>query len=343
MKEIDLNKRINAFVELGSYIKDQIARLDDGSELNDVIRMANNKNVWFDQRSVVEALDGIASWLNTESLVEWVSYYTNQISSERESQVVAIVMAGNIPAVGFHDLLCVLIAGHHAQVKLSSDDDVVIPYLVKQLIQIEPGFKDAIVFKEGFIQGFKGVIATGSNNTARYFEKYFKGYPSIIRGNRNSVALVTGKETEEEILRLGQDIFAFYGLGCRSISQIWFPKNFDYHQFFEPLTAFNYVVENSKYMNNLDYNKALMLVNREKFLDGGFALLRPSKSVLSPISVINYVEYEDVNEFHDHVKKEQNNIQVVVGPGYQNYGVAQKPELSDYADKIDTMKFLLEL
>jgi hypothetical protein len=254
-------------------------------------------------------------------------------------------MAGNIPLVGFHDLLSVLLTGNNALIKLSSNDNVIISFVKDYLISIEPLFKDRILLPDGKMQGFDAVIATGSNNTARYFEHYFGNVPNIIRKNRTSIAVLTGKESPEQLEALGEDIFRYYGLGCRSVSKLFVPDGYDFKPFFTSIYSYHPIIEQNKYANNYDYNKAVYLMSEFKILDNGFLVLKEDKSYASPIASLFYENYTSLNNLKERLKEDEDQLQCVVGDGILDseipFGDTQNPALSDYADGVDTVDFLL--
>jgi hypothetical protein len=256
-------------------------------------------------------------------------------------------MAGNIPLVGFHDFLSVLISGNKALVKLSSNDTILLPYLTKVLFSIEPEFEDLIEFTDEKFIDFDGVIATGSNNTARYFEYYFGKYPNIIRKNRNSVAVLTGNESTEQLELLANDIFRYFGLGCRNVSKIYIPEDYNFDPFFKAMYSWRHVINQNKYMNNYDYNKAVYLMSNIPLLDNEFMLLKEDKSLSSPISILYYEYYSSMEELTSLIEVSREQIQCVVSecgmPGEVPFGTTQSPSLWDYADGVDTMEFLLNL
>lgn len=260
---------------------------------------------------------------------------------------VGVVMAGNIPLVGFHDLLTVLLAGHRLVAKPSSQDIFLIRYVIDQLVKIEPRFGERIELQDK-LNKVEAVIATGSDNTARYFEYYFRNIPHLIRKNRSSCAVLTGEEPASDLELLGLDIFSFYGLGCRNVSKIFIPSGYDVTALFKHWAAYEKVIHHHKYANNYDYNKSILLVNRTPFLDSGFVLLTENKGTVSPIAVLYYERYEHLDTVRDSIRESTSKIQCIVGdrvPGIQAvpFGKAQYPELDDYADSVDTMKFLTAL
>ena len=255
-------------------------------------------------------------------------------------------MAGNIPLVGFHDFLSALITGNKVLVKLSSNDNILLPFIAEYLIEAEPSLKDQISFPEGKLENFDVVIATGSDNTSRYFEYYFGKRPNIIRKNRNSVAILTGNETSDELTALGEDIFRYYGLGCRSVSKLFVAKDYDFEAFFKALYPFNAIIEQHKYANNYDYNKAVYLMSLYKILENGFLMLKEDKNYASPIATVFYEFYDSLEELKIRLSKDRNQIQCLVANGFMAdevpFGQTQKPSLTDYADNIDTVDFLLK-
>lgn len=340
---LDLNQRIKAFVSLGGRMKELVegeANLESLNDFKTVIDISCSKNKWFTKDSVEQSFRALSSWLTEESLLDWVSRYTDSLKNTKNERV-AVIMAGNIPMVGFHDYLSVLITGKKLVAKLSSEDPLLLKFVHTHLCEFEPAFKEQVVFTEGKMEGFDKVIATGSNNTSKYFEQYFGQYPNIIRKNRSSVAVLTGEETKEDFLGLGTDIFSYYGLGCRNVSKLMVPKDFDFDPFFKAMMNFDKVGENSKYVNNIDYNKAILLINREKFLDGGTLLLKEESSLHSSVGIINYEFYDSKVEVDSFIEKESDSIQCVVGKDFIPFGDAQKPGLMDYPDGVDIVEFLI--
>ncbi len=256
-------------------------------------------------------------------------------------------MAGNIPLVGFHDFLSVLISDHKVLVKQSTNDKHLLPFLAKYLEHVEPDFKGRITFTEGNLEQFDAVIATGSDNTARYFEYYFKNKPSIIRMNRNSVAILTGNESEAQLKALSEDIFRYYGLGCRNVSKLFVPKNYNFEAFFKGVFHWNSIINGAKYANNYDYNKAVYLMSEFDILENGFLMIKEDTSFASPIATIFYEYYSDETELKAQIEKNKSNIQCIVGQGFDakeiEFGKTQQPNLWDYADDVDTIAFLLKI
>lgn len=350
-----LEKRINAFVELGSFLtqyssKHQNDKLVVLNQLffNDFDILINNQkpfNGWFTPENVALAIDAVAGMLTRENLEKWLIKYS--IKENNIPKRVGVVMAGNIPLVGFHDFLSVLITGNIVVAKTSKEDSLLIKKIAEILIKIEPDFKQQIEFTDK-LENFDAVIATGSNNTARYFEYYFGKYPNIIRKNRNSVAVLSGHETAEELVELGKDIFQYFGLGCRNVSKLYVPKNYSFNLFFESiLKDYQHVVDNNKYGNNYDYNRAVYLLGNNALLDNNFVLLKEEASLSSPVAVLHYEFYNDLEQLTQQLKIQNEQIQCIVShldiPQAINLGKAQQPDLWDYADGVDTLEFLLKV
>ncbi len=332
-------QRIEAFSTLGQYIK------NNDEHLQDVLRKAQTLNPWFTIENISSGIQALAKNLDKNLLESWLSSYSVNFDGFR-NKTVGLILAGNIPLVGFHDILCSLITGFNVQIKLSSDDKLLIPHLLDKLSEIEPSFKQQINLVER-LKGFDSIIATGSNNTSRYFEYYFKNVPHIIRKNRNGVAIISGKEDKEEIKALGHDIFDYFGLGCRNVSKIYFPKEYRYADFFEGIECFHDIANHFKYHNNYDYNKSIYLVNGDEHLDNGFLLLKKDERLASPLAVVYYEEYETLNELIPVIKEKKQEIQCIVSSISLDtsipvipFGESQSPKLTDYADGIDVIDFL---
>ncbi|WP_436517132.1 acyl-CoA reductase [Ekhidna sp. To15] len=331
---MDKSEKINAFSELGN----KIAQLSD-QEIENLANQAKQKNGWFSLESVKNALHGISYMLEKEKLEHWTEKY---VLENVDPKVIGIVMAGNIPLVGFHDLLSVLISGHFAAIKPSSDDQFLTRKLVEWLIEIEPRFKKNIELREK-LTNIDAVIATGSDNTARYFEYYFKDIPSIIRKNRTSIAILNGNESNEELEALGEDIFSYFGLGCRNVSKVFTPKGYDFRDAFPSFEKYKEVGNHNKYRNNYDYYKSIYLVNQTPHLDTGFLLVNSTDELVSPISVLFHQEYDSIDKLQTILDSKKEKIQCIVGKDFIPFGQAQRPELWDYADDVDTMTFLTGL
>ena len=306
--------------------------------IRDVIKREKHYNGWFTKQSIYAAIDSLAEMLDAEKLQAW----TNEYSFSTQPKRVGVIMAGNIPLVGFHDFLCVLISGHHAVIKMSSDDSRLLPIFLKKLEEFDTRITERFSIVDR-LSSSEAVIATGSNNSARYFEKYFGQQPNIIRKNRTSIAIIDGTETEEELILLGKDIFSYYGLGCRNVSQLLLPKDFDINRFFAAIVSYSDIINHNKYANNYDYYKAIYLMNQEKLLENGFLLTKESDELFSPIAVLYYTRYENQQEVTDFLNTRKNEIQAIIGHDYIPFGQAQHPNLNDYADGVDTMQFLQNL
>lgn len=310
-----------------------------------VLEKAELQNGWFTPENLQFACKSWGEALRKENLEKWVEAYDfGGLSPKR----VAIIMAGNIPLVGFHDFLSVLISGHKALVKLSSDDKVLLPFLANYLKETEPTlWKDSFLFTEDRMTEFDAVIATGSNNTARYFEYYFGNKPHIIRKNRNSVAVLTGEETEQELFELGKDIFLYFGLGCRSVSKIYVPENYDFDLFFKAIFPYNEIINGQKYANNYDYNKAVYLMSLFKLRENGFLILKEDESYASPIATLFYEYYTDLDSLREKLQVDSERIQCVVSNNFMQgeipFGKTQMPQLWDYADNVNILTFLNNL
>lgn len=348
-----LEVKKNIFIELGHFLKqfnanetvknENVLKNDlFFNEFNKLIELSQSHNGWYTPEQVYFAIQSWAEALSKENLEKWLSTYNFDSVVPKN---IALILAGNIPLVGFHDFLSVLITGHSVLVKTSSNDQHLLPFLAKYIIALEPKFADKITFVEGKLENFDAVIATGSNNTARYFEYYFKDKPSIIRKNRNSVAVIDGSESKEQLLALGEDIFRYFGLGCRNVSKLFVPKGYSFDAFFEAIFEYQDVIHYEKYANNYDYNKAVFLMSNFKLLDNGFLTLKEDASYASPISSVFYERYENLDLLKKQLNDEKDQIQCIVSndliDGSISFGETQKPQLWDYADNIDTISFLL--
>ncbi len=347
-----ITDRIQAFYKLGLFLslfhnKEQEASSCEQkyfSILQDKILAAVHHNGWFTEENVQYAIQTWAETLSKDNLEKWINNYD---FSNVTPKTIGIVTAGNIPLVGFHDFISVLISGHKVLVKQSSNDQQLLPILADYLICIEPRFKDSINFIEDRLKNFDAVIATGSNNTARYFEHYFGKYPNIIRMSRNGVGVLTGKETQEQLEALGEDVFRFYGLGCRSISKIFVPKDYDFDKLFKTFYKQADIIEYRKYKNNYDYNKTVYLMSQIPLIENGFLVLKEDTSYASPIATLFYEYYDAVPSLKQRLDADKEKIQCIVSDGLIKesipFGVTQKPMLWEYADGVDTVKFLIEL
>lgn len=334
---LTLQKRKAAFAQLGNYL------LNPNDILNQLITDAQHYNAWFTPEQTYKSIISIGLMLNEQDLDFWFKSVTHETVNPKK---VGLILAGNIPLVGFHDILSVLATGHIAYVKLSSQDKNLIPYILNKLVEFEPLFADRIIYTER-LKDFNAVIATGSNNSSRYFEYYFGKVPHIIRKNRNSIAVLSGTETTEELKNSGKDIFDYFGLGCRNVSKFFVPEGYVFNTFFEAIQEFEKVGDHHKYNNNYDYNKSIYLVNRDQHLDNGFLLVKKDFRLSSPLAVLYFEEYKSQEELQSKLAELAEQIQCVVSnltfqiPVQQvGFGQSQQPRLWDYADGIDTLKFL---
>ncbi|QRQ99977.1 acyl-CoA reductase [Dyadobacter sandarakinus] len=335
-------RRIAAFINLGKFITDA----QNQHIIQEWATAAHRRNNWFTPESTISALHAIAArFLSEGPLTAWAASYPEPVSSRK----IGLVMAGNIPAVGFHDALCVLISGHILLAKPSTDDQVLILTLLEKLVELEPAFQEYIRFVER-LNDADAYIATGSNNTARYFHYYFSKKPNIIRRNRTSVAVLTGDETDDALLALGQDALQYFGLGCRNVSKVFVPEGYDFTRFYENIEVLaGKYLNHHKYFNNYEYNKSVMLVNRTPHQDNGFLLITQSPALVSPISVLHFEHYTSMDKLKVTLADASEQIQCIAGsnatgiPGAVPFGSTQEPELTDYADAVDTMAFLAGL
>ena len=354
---MNISERIDAFVTLGQFLEQfkETGNTKNEHALNELfynefsnlIDNAHIDNAWFTPAHVNISIQGICSFLNHEKLKQWCSQY--QISDKSTNKRIAIIMAGNIPMVGFHDMLSVLISGHQFIGKLSTKDNRLLNLISRLLIEINAEFKHLISFKSERLNGkhdFDAIIATGSNNSSRYFEAYFSKYPHIIRHNRNSVAIITGNETKEELKDLGLDVFLYFGLGCRNVSKLYIPENYDVTKILDAWQDYESTMDHNKYANNHDYQRSLFLMNAIKHYDNGFLLMKEDLSISSPIAVLYYEYYRNLEQVNKHLEENNEYIQCIVGQMGGNtipFGKAQMPQLNDYADNVDTMAFLCQL
>jgi len=331
-------QNINNLVRLGKL-------LSKTEQFNDIFDKAEQQNSWFTRANVIFAFKSWSEALSENNVQQWLSQY--QLPQTTSPKKILIIMAGNLPLVGFHDLLCVLVAGHKAIVKLSSDDGVLLPYLIKQMKAFAPEWAEAVTFTDDKVTEYDAVIATGSDNTARYFEYYFGKKPHIIRKNRHSVAVLTGEETPEELQDLGKDIFLYYGLGCRSVSKLFVPQGYDFNLLFQAIYPYKDIIEEQKYANNYDYNKAVYLMSLYKLLENGFLLLKEDEHYGSPIATLFYEYYTNKEALKKKLATDREKIQCVVGHNFIDgeipFGQTQTPKLWDYADGVNTLTFLLNL
>ena len=339
-----LHQRIKAFVKLGEYIAQKPEHLDA------YVQRTTHHNGWFTAENQWHMLSAVASqYLDAANLEHWVeSVGIGSKDASLPNKTVGLVLAGNIPLVGFHDVLAVLIAGLNAEIKLSSKDPFVLPFLLKQLEQLEPQFEGSFRFVER-LKNYDAIIATGSDNTSRYFQQYFGHVPHIIRGNRTSVAVLDGEESAEELRALARDIFTYFGMGCRSVSKIYVPSGYDFNPLLEILHEHKQLANHTKWKNNYDYNFALHTINKEPFLTTGPLLLREDSSFHSRLAMLHYEAYKDISTVTQDLNVNAAKIQAVVSKNELaklptvSFGEGQNPGLADYADGVNTLAFLSQL
>jgi len=341
---MNIESRVLGLNKLSAYIKEFLAKNSEYYNENDVefqqvLKKSEIENPWFTADNQKYALKQWSVLLTEENINEWLQHY----SPSKTSKKVGLILAGNIPLVGLHDVISVILSNHIPLIKLSSKDKTMLPFLLKKWNEFS---EEAINFElVERLENFDAVIATGSNNTARYLEYYFKNHLSIIRKNRTSIAVLKGDETEEELKLLAHDIFQYFGLGCRNVTRIFIPQDFVIDRLFESFLDFKEIINHNKYANNYDYNRAVYLLNQDKFWDNNFVMLKEDAQLFSPLSVINFSRYSSLDEVKDFIAENEENIQCVVaknelGIDSIQFGEAQNPGLNTYADNVDTMKFL---
>lgn len=331
---MNLQNRFLLLEKLGSHI------LNKDDEWAQTIQKAYQKNTWFTPFFTTLSARHIAThYLQKEALEKWVNSYT--VPDDFTPQKIGIVMAGNIPLVGFHDFLCAFMSGHKQVIKLSSKDDVLLPYLVHVMALENKEVENEILFADR-LNGLDAYLATGSNNSSRYFEQYFGKFPHIIRRNRTSVAILTGHESEDELEKLSDDIHLYFGLGCRNVTKIYVPEEYDFVPFIKAMDKYKYFEDHHKYKNNYDYQLSLLLLNHQFYMTNGTTLLTENKNIFSPISTVHYEYYRDAGILAQALEQNED-VQCIVGNRYIPFGQAQQPTLSQYADGVDTMDFLVNL
>jgi len=329
-----LQHRINLLSDLGSYILLNDAGWQD-AKIN-----AHLQNKWFIPEFIDLAVKNIAhNFLQKDLLEQWAKKY--ELKDSEDPKTIGIIMAGNIPLVGFHDLLAVFLSGHKAMIKTSSKDDILIKHLANKIVENDKEAAAFIRFEE-MLKGCNAYIATGSNSSSRYFEYYFGKYPHIIRKNKTSTAVLTGSETTDDLEKLADDIYQFFGLGCRNVTKIYIPENYDFIPLLETFKKYNYLADHHKYKNNYDYNLALHILNHKYYMTNGSIILVQDTPVFSPISQLNYEFYTDINGLKATLKVNPD-LQCIVGRDFIPFGQAQCPALDDFADKVNTMEFLNRL
>jgi hypothetical protein len=337
---LSLDTRINLLARLGAYI------LSDNEEWIEIKERAVSANAWFTPAHIDFAIAHIATeYLQKEKLEAWIAQYQGEPAfsgpTNEGVKLVGIVMAGNIPLVGFHDFLCAFISGHNLLIKLSSKDEILLKHLIYKLTEWDAAVGEQVHIADQ-LKNCNAYIATGSNNTARYFEQYFGKYPHIIRKNRTSVAVLDGNETEDDLDKLTTDVFMYFGLGCRNVTQVCVPEGYDFTRLLDVFSKDKYLINHNKYKNNYDYYLAIYLLNRVPYLTNGFLLMVENALPFSAVSVLHYRYYESKQGLV-HALENNDEIQCIVGNGYTPFGTAQQPALNDYADGVDTMQFLIGL
>ena len=304
--------------------------------LQDYISRSIYKNGWFDSQQVSSALYGISTWLNETTLNDFTKEYTFQAFKPK----LGLILAGNLPLVGFHDVMCGLLSGYRLDVKMSSEDQDLLPILLDALTELNISYPELIRLNPPKLVGFDAIIGTGSDSSLLHFKAYFKNIPHLLRGNRTSVAILTGNESPDELQALGKDIFSYFGRGCRNVTHLIVPQEYNFDNFFKALIPYQVVIQNKKYGNNYDYNRAVYLLSQKEILDNGFLLLMETKDFQPPLAMVYYHRYATPVEFQDYLKQHEQQIQCVVGKDFIPFGKAQIPSIDDYADGINTMAWL---
>lgn len=347
---MELKKNIIAFSRLGEWLR-AVSQSNIDTETERVVATATSANPWFTRENILTALGAIGQALTEKNLEKWIAPYQAKINPGKVKKV-GVINAGNIPAVGFHDFLCVLMSGNIYEGKNSSDDAHLLPHIASILKKAEPAFEKRIFFIEK-ISSPHAVIATGSNNSARYFEYYFGKYPHIIRKNRNGLAILSGNENADGLSGLAGDVFQYFGLGCRNVSKLFLPEGYDLSRLFIAFEKFSSIDQHNRYMNNYTYQRVVMLMNKVKFLENGFVILKEDASLKSPVAVLHYEYYKNTKDVFEKLSSIENEIQCIACSDEINkkvseeklslisLGQTQKPMLWDYADGVDTMEFLL--
>ncbi len=337
-----LTERIHSLGALGVALSD----LND-PKINVVLQNAEIDNPWFTQQNIKQSLSAIRDqFLNKDTLIKFVDRY--KLDDNIEVKKIGLILAGNIPLVGFHDVLCCYLCGHHALIKYSDKDKILMKWVIDVLIEVDSKSKPYYTEVEK-LQNYEAAIATGSNSSAIHFKYYFRHVPHLIRKNRNSVAILSGQETKVQLQKLGTDIFSYFGLGCRNVSMIFAPHGYDIRQLFIAFESHKEIIHHNKYKNNFDYNHALMLLNKEDFLQNEFLILKKSDQIISRIASVHYQYYTDIPSLAETLQQKKEEIQCVIsgmsiaGVNTVDFGEGQSPAIDDYADGVDTMQFLLSL
>jgi hypothetical protein len=345
MKGPVLSDRINAFCRLGELMLDSCQEHPEGDLAPGFRETALNQyknNSWFDPPQVFNNIQSLADNLTSSKLSNWLNPYSLEDNIDKPKKI-GVIMAGNIPLVAFHDFLSILLSGNIMIGKTSSKDTDLIVELSSILCALEPAFKDYIHINSENLDNCDAIIATGSNNSARYFEYHYGGKAHIFRKNRNSIAIIDADTTYHELQNLGKDVFDFYGLGCRSVSKIFVPEGFDIGCFQKAWSEYSKLTKNKAYNNNYSYNKAILSLENASLYDLDFVLLKEDAGYSSPVAVIYFSYYNNRLSLKSEINSNSQKVQAIVGNGYIPFGLAQSPELNDYADGIDTIEFLINL
>jgi hypothetical protein len=331
---MNLNKRISLLAKLGEYLR------EDDPFFKEIREKAFQNNKWFTLDFSKYASVSVANHLlNTDVLLSTSRKY-NIPENQTSPKTIGLVMAGNIPLVGIHDLICVFLSGHHQFIKLSSKDSVLMQHMIDKLIEWEPDTANFI--KKGeLLKDCDAYIATGSDNSSRYFEAYFSKYPHIIRKNRTSIAILSGEETDEELVKLADDVHIYFGLGCRNVTQIYVPEGYNFETLLHHFKRYDYFKDHDKYRNNFDYQLTIAIMNNRYYMTNDSIVLLEDKNPFSPISQLHYQFYKNKDEILGQI--DTNQIQCIAGQGFIPFGEVQSPGFQDFADGIDTMKFLIGL
>jgi hypothetical protein len=331
---MNLSERIDVLQKLQQYI------LNDIAPLKAVKQKAFEKNKWFTGQFIDLSIKNILEeFLDLAKLEKWISFY--HIDDNISPKIIGIVMAGNIPLVGFHDFLCVFVAGHHQHIKLSEKDEVLLTHLIEKMIEWNPKVANVIKISS-LLKDCDAYIATGSNNSSRYFDYYFGKYPSIIRRNKTSVAILEGNESAEQLSLLADDVHLYFGLGCRNVTKIYVPENYDFVPLLNAFRKYNYFGDETKYKNNYDYALALLIMNNKFYMTNESIILVEDENPFSAVSELHYSYYNDINRVEEELTQ-SGDIQCIVGENFVPFGSSQTPSLFDYADGVDVMQFLLSL
>lgn len=346
MKVLSLNQRIQVLADLGKRIQFELNNSPYNEAFENLLNKVNQRNPWFTKESVVQSLSVWSSQLEINNLNHFISRYETVLFEKKNDKVVLLILAGNIPLVGLHDVICSFLSGSKSMIKVSSKDALLLSYLIEQIKTINATASDYFEISESKAQGFTHVIATGSNNSARYFDYYFSKFPNIIRKNRSSLAIITQETTDTELELLANDVFQYFGLGCRNVTQLLVPHSFDFDRLKNAFNSYATIINHNKYANNYDYHKAIALMNGDPFIDFEFILLQNKPMLKSPLGVLHYNFYENVTEVNSFIQENSAYIQCVVSSestsfNEVNFGQTQQPKLWDFADQIDTLQFLL--